>query len=424
MFQRSTPYLLSLEKHGSLSRTPKHDDINSWQSSLVDLSPTSAICNHSRDLTDYLQLILTARVHEVASPTPLTKAHGLSEELGCNAMFKREDTQPGYSYRLRGIYNRMANLDKEQRWKGVITSSASDALAVSYAAKEFRTPSIITLPEHTAKTKIKELTRLGSTVKLHGLSADAAKEESLRLQSLHDLIAIPQPGDEYVIAGHGTIGQEIIQQTIPSQVQAIFCPITCGTLIAGLGIYIKRIAPQIKVIGVQLHDSADISRLIHYKGQSKLEEHLLSRKICPKVARICSDVIDDIVHVTSTEVLIATKNIYEDTRQLLNTEGTLAVAGMKSWITSNGLVSSEKDFIAITSEAQLDFSEISFIVKQASLAEMAMGSENDSGLELLMHSAGTASTCAGDGWSSSTTVVGTETSTGFTSDVDARLWNS
>ncbi|KAG5791556.1 hypothetical protein H9Q69_009385 [Fusarium xylarioides] len=424
MFQRSNPYLLSFEKHSLLSRTPKHDDINSWQSNLVDLSPNSLICDQPRDLPDYLQLILTARVHEVADLTPLTKAQGLSEEFGCNDMFKREDTQPGYSYRLRGIYNRMANLDKEQRWKGVITSSASDALAVAYAAKEFRTPSIIVLPEHTAKAKVKELTRLGSTVKLHGLSADVAKEESLRLQSLHDLVAIPQPGDEYVIAGHGTIGQEIIQQTTSDQVEAVFCPIACGTLIAGLGIYLKRIAPQIKIIGVQLHDSTDISRLIHCKGQSKLEEHLILRNVGPKVARICSDVIDDIVQVTMNEVLIATKNIYEDTRQLVNIEGALAVAGLKSWITSNGLVGSEKGFVAITSEAQLDFSEISPIVKQASLADMATGSENDSGLESLVHSAGTASTCAGDVWSSSTTVVGTETCTSCTSDVDGSLWNN
>ncbi|KAF5635768.1 Threonine dehydratase mitochondrial [Fusarium sp. NRRL 52700] len=318
----------------------------------------------------------------------------------------------------------MANIDKEQRWKGVITSSASDALAVSYAAKEFRTPSIIVLPEHTAKTKVKELTRLGSTVKLHGLSVDAAKEECLRLQSLHDLILMPQPSDDYIIAGHGTIGQEIIQQTNPSQIQAVFCPISCGTLIAGLGIYLKRATPNIKLIGVQLHDSTDISRLIHCKGQLTLEEHLVSRNVCPKVARICSDVIDDIVHVTTNEVLIAIKNIYEDTRQLVNTEGALAVAGTKSWITSNGLVGSEKEFIAITSEAQLDFSEISSIAKQASLAEMAMRSEIDSGLESLVHSAGIASTCAGDGWSSSTTVVGTETTATFTSDVDGSLWNS
>ncbi|KAF5551384.1 Threonine dehydratase mitochondrial [Fusarium mexicanum] len=318
----------------------------------------------------------------------------------------------------------MANLDKEQRWKGVITSSASDALAVSHTAKKFRTPSIIVLPEHTAKSKIKELKRLGSTVKLHGLSADAAKEESLRLQSLHDLIVMPQPGDEYVIAGYGTIGQEIIQQAIHPQIQAVFCPITCGTMIAGLGIYLKRIAPNIKVIGVQLHDSTDISRLIHCKGKPTLEEYLLSKNVCPKTARICSDVIDDIVQVTMNEVLIAIKNIYEDTRQLVNAEGALAVAGLKSWITSNGLVGSEKDFIAITSEAQLNFSEISAIVKQASLVEMAMESENDSGLESMAHSAGTASTCAGDGWSSSTTVVGTETIASFTSDVDGSLWNS
>ncbi|RBA18277.1 hypothetical protein FPRO05_10572 [Fusarium proliferatum] len=391
---------------------------------MYDLGSIKCLATVEANLAQYLQLILTARVHGAANPTPLTKAHGLSEELGCNIMFKREDTQPGYSYRLRGICNRMANLDKERRWKGVITSSASDALAVSYAAKECQTPSIIVLPENTAKAKINELKRLGSTVKLHGLSADATKKESMRLQSLHDLIFIPRPGDEYIIAGHGTVGQEIIQQTIHSQVYAVFCPIACGTLIAGLGIYLKRIAPHIKIIGVQLHDSADISRLIHCKGQSKLEEHLLSRKISPKVARICSDVMDDIVQVTMNEVLIATKNIYEDTRQLVNTEGVLAVAGMKSWITSKGLVGSETDFIAITSEAQLDFSEISCIVKQASLAEMAMGSDGDSGIDSLMHGTGTASACAGDGWSSSTTVVGAETCASFASDVDARLWNS
>ncbi|CVL03531.1 probable threonine dehydratase, mitochondrial precursor [Fusarium mangiferae] len=391
---------------------------------MYDLGSIECLATADANLAQYLQLILTARVHEVATPTPLTKAHGLSEELGCNVMFKREDTQPGYSYRLRGIYNRMANLDKERRWKGVITSSASDALAVAYAAKVFRIPSMIVLPGNTTKAKIKELKRLGSTVKLHGLNADATKEESLRLQSLHDLISIPQPGDEYVIAGHGKVGQEIIQQTISSQVQAVFCPIACGTLIAGLGIYLKRIAPQIKVVGVQLHDSADISRLMNFKGQSTLEEHLLSRDVGAKVARICSDVIDDIVQVTIDEVLIATKNIYEDTRQLLNIEGALAVAGMKSWITSNGLLGSEADFVAITSEAQLDFSEISRIVKQASLAEMALGGDDDNGIESLMHGAGSASTCAGDGWSSSTTVVGAETCASFASDVDARLWNS
>ncbi|KAF4502377.1 Threonine dehydratase, mitochondrial [Fusarium agapanthi] len=318
----------------------------------------------------------------------------------------------------------MANLDKEQRWKGVITSSASDALAVCYTAKEFRTPSIIVLPEHTAKAKIKELKRLGSTVKLHGSSTEDAMEECLRLQSLHDLIVIPQPGDEYGIAGHGTIGQEIIQQTIYSQVQAVFCPIACGTLIAGLGIYLKRIAPDIKVIGIQVYDSTDISRLIHCKGKSTLEEYLLSKNVCQKTARICSDVIDDIVQVNMNEVLVAIKNIYEDTRQLVNTEGALAVAGTKSWIASNGLVGSEKDFIAITSEAQLNFSEILSIVKQASLAEMAMGSENENGLESLAHSARTSSTCAGDGWSSNTTVVGSETTASFTPDVDGSLWNS
>ncbi|KAF9767494.1 hypothetical protein IL306_015332 [Fusarium sp. DS 682] len=265
----------------------------------------------------------------------------------------------------------MANLDKETRWKGVITSSAADALSIAYSANKLRTPSIIVLPEYTTKAKVKELTRLGSTVKLYGSSAEAAKEECLRLQSLHDLTLIAEPGDEYSIAGYGTIGPEIISQRVPSQIKAVFCPIGCGSLIAGLGIYLKRITPNIKVIGVELHDSADISRLVRCKGYSTLEEHLLSRNVCPNLARMCSEVIDDVVQVSTNEVLIATKELYEDTRQLLDVEGVISVAGMKSWIISNGLVGSEKDFIAITSESQLDLFEIPNIIKQASLAEMA-----------------------------------------------------
>jgi threonine dehydratase len=256
-------------------------------------------------------------------------------------------------------------------------------------------------------------------VTLHGHSADAVNEECLRLKSLHDMTLIPEPGDEHIIAGHGTIGLEIIQQTIPSQVQAVFCPISCGALIAGVGIYLERITPNIKVIGVELHGSTEIPGLIRRKGQLTLEEHLLSRNICPKVARICSDVMDDIVQVTINEVLIATKSIYEDTRQLVDTEGALAVAGMKSWILSKGLLESEQNFIAITSEAQLDFSKIPNIVKQASMAERAMEGQNE---EPETRYPGTSSLEANGGWSSSTTVVETETSTTSTSDIETRQW--
>ncbi|KAF4340732.1 Threonine dehydratase mitochondrial [Fusarium beomiforme] len=297
-----------------------------------------------------------------------------------------------------------------------------DALAVAHSAHKLRIPSIIVLSEYTATSKVKELTRLGSTVTLHGASADATREECVRLQSLHDMTLISEPGDECVVAGHGTIGPEIVSQITPSQVKAVFCPFSCGTLIAGLGIYLKRITPNIKLVGVELQDPEEVFRSVHRDERLTLKEYLLSRSICPEVGRICSDVVDDVVQVSMNEVLIATKDIYEDTRQLLEAEGVIAVAGMKSWIISNGLVGSEKDFIAITSEAQLDFLEIPNIIKQASMASMEMGRRSRVDLEVSLDCPGISSAETNDGWSSSTTVVGAEISAGSISDVGPRPW--
>ncbi|KAF4440782.1 hypothetical protein F53441_12190 [Fusarium austroafricanum] len=365
---------------------------------------------------------LYSSIYDAAETTPLIKAGSLSDQLQCNVKLKREDLQPVYSHRLRGLYNRIANLDKEARWKGVISSSASNALAIAYSANKLRVPSVIVLPLQTKEARLQDLRRLGSTVILHGDSSDAADEECSRLQSLHGMTLIPERDDPYVIAGNGTIGLEILNQTIPSQVKAVFCTISCSTLVAGLGTYLKRVAPDIKVIGVELYGPTDLSHFIYCKRQSALEELLLSeKKMGSKVARICSRVIDDIVQVGTNEVLIATKNIYNDTRQLLDTEGAIAVAGLNKWIISSGLVGSEMDFIAITSEAQIDFFEIPNIIHQAAMAGRTMPRQKLVDMEE-MRCSEASSTCASDGWSSSTTVLGTGTSPSSELDVASKPW--
>lgn len=227
---------------------------------------------------------------------------------------------------------------------------------------------------------------------------------------------ISQLGDAHAIAGYGTIGMEILKQTIPSQVQAVFCPINCGALIAGLGIYLNRIAPNVKVIGVEINDLADS---IYYKEHSPLEERLMCKGMSSKVARICSDVIDDIVQVSINEVLIATKNVYEDTRQLFDTEGALAIAGLKSWVISNGLMGLEKDLIAISSETQIDFLDIPGIIQQAQAAEEEVASKKSAAMKADLQCSGASSTCA-DGWPSSTVVFETGTSPGSESEAGSR----
>ena len=247
----------------------------------------------------------------------------------------------------------------------------NDALAVAYSARKLRMPSIIVLPLGAPDVKLQHLSRLGSTVILHGANLDAAMEECSRLQLLHELTYVSACEDPYMIAGHGTIGPEILKQAVTHRVKAIFCPIGCGTLIAGLGIYVKRVAPHVKIIGVENNDNDadDMSCLVPYKGQRKSEEHRTSRHMSEEIVHICTEVIDDIVQVDMDEVCIASKDIYEDTRHILEFTGALSVAGLKRWVTSNGLFGSGMDFIAITSEANMDFFAIPEIVKRAAVAE-------------------------------------------------------
>ncbi|KAL3426507.1 threonine ammonia-lyase [Phlyctema vagabunda] len=337
-----------------------------------DLIPAPVISSSSPYNTDYLQLILASKVYDVVEPTPLTKAGYLSSQLECNVLLKREEVLPKSTYKLRGIYNKMAHMDDAERWRGVIAcSTGNDALAVAFSARKLRMPSIIVLPLGAPAAKLQHLYRLGSTVVLHGPDLDAAMEECSRLQLLHELTYISACDDPYMIAGHGTIGPEILKQAFIHQVEAIFCPIVCGSLIAGIGIYVKRVAPHVKIIGVQsnYNDVIDTACLVAYKGQHKIEERRSSKHMSEEIVRICTEVVDDIVQVDTDEVLIATKEIYEDTRHILESTGAMSVAGLKSWVTSNGLFGSGMDFIAITSEANVDFLAIPGIVKRAAVAE-------------------------------------------------------
>jgi threonine dehydratase len=225
------------------------------------------------------------------------------------------------------------------------------------------------LPLGTPNAKLQHLSRLGSTLIIHGANLDAAKEECLRLQQLHGLTYVSACDDPYVIAGHGTIGPEILKQANIHRVKAIFCPVGCGTLIAGIGIYVKRVAPHVKIIGVESNDANEFSRLLRYKRQRTPEEYIVSRNISEEMVQICAEVIDDIVQVDMDEVFMAIKDVYEDTRHILEPAGAMSIAGLKCWIASNGLSGLETDIIAITSETNVEFFEIPDIVKRAAIAE-------------------------------------------------------
>ncbi|CAD6447758.1 7b978704-2340-4a42-9751-3d4c9521c462 [Sclerotinia trifoliorum] len=325
---------------------------------------------------DYLRLILTSRVYEVVKETPLTPAINLSNRLECNVLLKREDLQPVFSFKLRGAYNKMAHLDPKISWKGVVACSAGNhAQGVAYSARKLKMPATIVMPEGTPSIKHLNVTRLGGSVVLHGQDFDAAKEECGRLEKLHGLTNIPPFDDPYVIAGQGTIGMELLRQTNIHKLEAIFCCVGGGGLIAGIGVYVKRIAPHVKIIGVETYDAnAMVQSLAAGKRVALKEVGLFAdgaavKNVGEETFRICQEVIDDVIQVTTDETCAAIKDVFEDTRSIVEPAGALALAGLKKYVAANPSQDTSRNLVAIASGANMNFDRLRFVAERAALGE-------------------------------------------------------
>ncbi|KAJ4286711.1 threonine deaminase [Kalmusia sp. IMI 367209] len=325
---------------------------------------------------DYLRLILTSRVYEVVQETPLTHATNLSNRLECNVLLKREDLQPVFSFKLRGAYNKMAHLDPKARWKGVVACSAGNhAQGVAYSARHLRIPATIVMPSGTPDIKHKNVSRLGGSVILHGADFDAAKAEAARLEKLHGLISIPPFDDPYVIAGQGTIGMELLRQTNLQDLEAVFCCVGGGGLIGGIGIYIKRIAPHVKIIGVEAYDANAMVESLR-KGQRVMLKEVglfadgaAVKTVGEETFRICQEVVDEVVQVTTDETCAAIKDMFEDTRSIVEPAGALALAGLKKWVKRNPSPNPNRGLVAIASGANMNFDRLRFVAERAALGE-------------------------------------------------------
>ncbi|PHH80878.1 hypothetical protein CDD82_1458 [Ophiocordyceps australis] len=329
---------------------------------------------------DYLRLIAgaTSRVYEACRVTELTRAVNLSSRLGCNVLLKREDTQPVFSFKLRGAYNKMAHLDPAVSWKGVVCCSAGNhAQGVAYSARKLKIPATIIMPEGTPAIKHRNVSRLGGHVVLHGADFDAAKEECARRAKQDGLINIPPFDDPYVIAGQGTIGNELFSQVNMAKVEAIFCCCGGGGLIAGVGLYVKRMAPHVKVIGVEAHDANALVQSLRKDQRVLLKEVGLFadgaavKTMGEETFRIARDVVDEVIEVTTDQICAAIKDMYDDTRSGLEPAGAMSIAGLKKYVASHPSSSYDCDrsLIAVTSGANMDFDRLRFVAERASLGE-------------------------------------------------------
>jgi threonine dehydratase len=327
----------------------------------------------SRTAADYLQKILTARVYDVAVESSLEPAHDLSRRLGNQVWLKREDQQPVFSFKLRGAYNKMAHLSAHALARGVICASAGNhAQGVALAARRLRSKATIVMPVTTPKVKIDAVKALGGSVVLQGDSYSDAYAHALTLQAERGLTFVHPFDDPDVIAGQGTVAMEILRQH-EGPIDAVFVAIGGGGLISGVAAYIKAVRPEIRVIGVQTTDSDAMVRSVRAGRRVVLDDvGLFSdgtavKQVGKETFRLTRALVDDFVVVDTDEVCAAIKDVFQDTRSILEPAGALGVAGVKQYAAAHGLKG--QTFVAITCGANMNFDRLRFVAERAEFGE-------------------------------------------------------
>ncbi len=323
-----------------------------------------------------LYRILKARVYDVAIESPLEDAPRLSKRLGTRVLFKREDLQPGFSFKLRGAYNKLAQMPFADIEAGVVCASAGNhAQGVALAARMRGVPAVIVMPESTPRIKTDAVASLGGEVVLTGSTYDDAFEYACELAETRGLVLIHPFDDLDVIAGQGTIGMEIHRQ-LSGDIEAIFLPVGGGGLVAGVAAYIKALAPDIKVIGVEPEDAATMSAALNAGEPVVLDEvglfadGVAVRRAGAETFRLCREFVDEIVLVNNDEICAAVQDIFEDTRAIVEPAGALAVAGLKSYVCErSGDDSVTGPLVAVNSGANLNFDRLRHIAERAALGE-------------------------------------------------------
>ncbi len=324
-------------------------------------------------LAAYLQKILTSRVYDVAHETPLEEANRLSVRSGNRVLLKREDEQPVFSFKLRGAYNKLAHLSQAERARGVICASAGNhAQGVALGAQRLGCKALIVMPVTTPKLKVSAVRALGGHVVLHGDSYSDAHAHALELEARDRLTFVHPFDDPDVIAGQGTVAMEVLRQN-QGPIDAVFVAIGGGGLISGVAAYIKAVRPEIRVIGVQMRDSDAMVRSMRAGRRLPLREvGLFSDGTAVKLVgketfRLTRALVDDFVIVDTDAVCAAIKDVFEDTRSILEPAGALGVAGLKRYAAEHELRG--RTLVAITCGANMNFDRLRFVAERAEVGE-------------------------------------------------------
>jgi threonine dehydratase len=322
---------------------------------------------------DYLERILKSRVYDVAVETPLEHAPILSARLHNRVMLKREDMQEVFSFKLRGAYNKMANLPPQALKRGVICASAGNhAQGVALAAQKLGCKAIVVMPLTTPRIKVDAVQARGAQVILRGESYSEAYEHARELEKKRKLTFVHPYDDPDVIAGQGTIGMEILRQST-RPVHAIFTAVGGGGLISGIAAYVKRVQPEVKVIGVQTVDSDAMTRSFEEGKRVKLEQvglfadGIAVKQVGVETFKIASELVDEMIVVTTDDICAAIKDVFEETRTVLEPAGALSIAGLKAYVEQTGV--RDQKLVAIACGANTNFDRLRFVAERAEIGE-------------------------------------------------------
>jgi len=320
----------------------------------------------------YLQKILKARVYDVAVETPLDPAPRLSRRLDNRVLFKREDLQPVFSFKIRGAYNKIVKLSAESAALGVICASAGNhAQGVALAARTRGIPALIVMPQNTPDIKVRAVADLGAEIVLHGEDYDQACEHATLIARERGLIFVHPFDDPDVIAGQGTVAMEILRQHHGGDLDAIFVPVGGGGLIAGIAVYVKSLYPQIKIIGVEPEDAASMYESLRAGERITLAhvgafaDGVAVKRVGEETFRLAQAYVDEVVLVSTDQICAAIQDIFEETRSIAEPAGALAVAGIKKYVAREQCTG--RVFVSINCGANMNFDRLRYVAERADL---------------------------------------------------------
>ncbi len=324
-------------------------------------------------MQDMIRKILTSKVYEAAIETPLEEAVNLSTDLGNRIFLKREDLQPVFSFKLRGAYNKIAHLSATEKGQGVITASAGNhAQGVAFAAQKLGLKALIVMPLTTPQIKIDAVKTFGAKIVLHGDNYSEAADRCSDIQAETGMTYIHPFDDKLVIAGQGTVADELLRQSA-GKMDAVFVPIGGGGLIAGIATYLKALSPEIKIIGVEPIDSDAMYRSLQAGKRIALDsvgifaDGVAVRQVGKLTFDLCQQHVDEIIRVTTDELCGAIKSIYQATRSIVEPAGALGMAGLKQYIKTNNIT--DQTLVAINSGANMNFERLRYVSERTQTGE-------------------------------------------------------